>query len=99
MYASDYIVKPIDQERVKTTFRRIQQMLKMSEKKNSTSHPQASRISINLGNEWVFVKLSDIFYIEKSGRYTFICCVNGKFKTRQTLQELEQHLGPGFFRF
>lgn len=98
MYASDYILKPIDQERVKTTFRRIYQMLKISGKSNPASYVQTSRISINLGNERVFVKIDEIFYIEKTGRYTFICCVNGKFKTRQTLQELEQHFGAEFFR-
>lgn len=98
LYASDYILKPIDQERVKVTFRRIQQMLKMPEKGNPTSYLQTSKISINLGNERVFVKLSEIFYIEKNGRHTLIYCVNGRFKTRETLQELEQHLGMGFFR-
>ena len=98
LYASDYILKPVDQERVKATFRRIYQLLKMPEKSNPASYVQTSRISINLGNERVFVKLDEIFYIEKTGRYTFICCVNGKFKTRQTLQELEHHLGMKFFR-
>jgi two-component system LytT family response regulator len=98
LYASDYILKPIDRERVKTTFRRIQQMLKMLEKSNPSDNLQRSTISINLGNERVFVKLSDIFYIEKHGRHTLIHCTNGKFETRETLQELEQHLGREFFR-
>ncbi|MDT3702133.1 MAG: LytTR family DNA-binding domain-containing protein [Thermincola sp.] len=98
LYAFDYILKPIDRERVKTTFWRIQQMLKIPEKSNSTPKPQTSRISINLGNERVFMNLGEILYIEKKGRYTFIYCVNGKFKTRETLQDLEQNLGAGFFR-
>ena len=98
LYASDYILKPIDQERVKTTFRRIQQMVTIKKNNPSSLNPQIARISINLGNERVFVKLSEIFYIEKAGRHTFIYCSNGKFKTRETLQELEQHLGNGFFR-
>lgn len=98
LYASDYILKPIDQDRVKTTFRRIQQMLRIPEKSNPPCDPQKSIISINLGDERVFVKLIDIFYMEKYGRHTLIHCVNGKFETRETLQELEQHLGMGFFR-
>ncbi|MBU7008857.1 LytR/AlgR family response regulator transcription factor [Phosphitispora fastidiosa] len=98
LYASDYILKPIDQERVKTTFRRIQQMLKIQKNNPSNLNLQTARISINLGNERVFVKLNEIFYIEKAGRHTFIYCSDGKFKTRETLQELEQHLGNGFFR-
>jgi DNA-binding LytR/AlgR family response regulator len=98
LYASDYILKPIDQERVKSTFRRIYQVLKISEKSNTASYVQTSRISINMGNERVFVNLDEILYIEKTGRYALICCVDGKFETRQTLQELEQHLGTRFFR-
>ena len=98
LYASDYILKPIDRERVKTTFRRIQQMLKTLEKSNPSDNIQRNTISISLGNERVFVKLTDIFYIEKHGRHTLIHCANGKFETRQTLQELEQHLGREFFR-
>lgn len=98
LYATDYILKPIDKERVKATFRRIQRMIKKSEMGSPSTNLQTSRISINLGNERIFVKLSEIFYIEKTGRYTLICCVNGEFKTRQTLQDLEQHLGARFFR-
>jgi len=98
LYASDYILKPIDQKRIETTYRHIQQMLKMPEKDGQAPQTHTARISINLGNERIFVKLSEIFYIEKTGRYTVIYCVNGRFKTRQTLQELEQHLGAGFFR-
>lgn len=98
LYAYDYIIKPIDQERVKSTFRRIYDMLKVLEKNNTASYVQTDRISINLGNERVFVKLDEIFFIEKSGRHTLLSCTNGKFKTRQTLQELELNLGTRFFR-
>lgn len=98
LYAVDYILKPIDQERVKSTFQRIYQILEMSRKSNTSSYSQTPKISINVGDERVFVKLDEIFYIEKTGRHTLICCANGKFKTRETLQELEQHLGLKFFR-
>lgn len=98
LYASDYILKPIDEERVKSTFRRIHKMLETSKKSNIPPYTETCRISINLGNERVFIKLDEIFYIEKSGRHTLIYCTNGKFKTRQTLQEMEKHLGRKFFR-
>lgn len=98
LYASDYILKPIDEERVKSTFRRIHKMLETSKKSNIPPYAETCRISINLGNERVFIKLDEIFYIEKSGRHTLIYCTNGKFKTRQTLQEMEKHLGRKFFR-
>ena len=96
LYAFDYILKPIDEERVKTTFKHIQRILKSP--KNGNSNSQEAVISINFGNERVFVKLSEIFYIEKTGRHTIVCCAHEKFKTRETLQELEKSLGPTFFR-
>ena len=98
LYASDYILKPIDEERVKSTFQRIYKMLEISKKSNTSSYTEPSRISINLGDERIFIKLNEIFYIERSGRHTIISCTNGKYKTRQTLQEMEKHLGKMFFR-
>jgi len=98
LYASDYILKPIDEERVKSTFLRIYKMLEISKKSNTSSYTKPSRISINLGDERIFIKLNEIFYIERSGRHTIISCTNGKYKTRQTLQEMEKHLGKMFFR-
>ena len=98
LYASDYILKPIDEERVKSTFLRIYKMLEISKNSNTSSYTKPSRISINLGDERIFIKLNEIFYIERSGRHTLISCTNGKFKTRQTLQELEKYLGKMFFR-
>lgn len=96
LYAFDYILKPIDEDRVKNTFLRIKKMLK--EPKRDNPNPQDAIISISFGNQRVFVKLNEIFYIEKTGRHTTVCCVNGKFKTRETLQELEGRLGTIFFR-
>ena len=98
LYAFDYILKPIDEERVKSTFQRIYKMLEISKNSNTSSYTKPSRISINLGDERIFIKLNEIFYIERSGRHTIISCTNGKYKTRQTLQELEKHLGKMFFR-
>lgn len=98
LYASDYILKPISPERVKKTFYRVQQMLETSEKRSSASHLQHSRISVTLGNERVFVRLCEIFYIEKAGHHTLIHSDRGEFKVRDTLQDLEQYLFTGFFR-
>ena len=98
LYASDYILKPIDEERVKSTFQRIYKMLEILERSNASLYEETCRISVNLGNERVFIKLDEIFYMEKSGRHTLISCTNGKFKTRQTMKELEQNLGKKFFR-
>ncbi len=99
LYAYDYIVKPVDKERVKTTVRRIQQAVEAEEKarENLTFRPPA-RLSVSLDNERVFINPDTIYFVERSHRRTVIHCAMGKFTTSETLQELEQRLGPGFFR-
>lgn len=100
LYAYDYILKPIDRERVTTTIRRIQQIIQTPENVLSklASHLQTSRMALNLANERVVVNVNKICYLEKNGRHTLIHCVNEQLKTRETLRDLEQRLGPGFFR-
>ncbi|MFZ7101521.1 MAG: LytR/AlgR family response regulator transcription factor [Peptococcaceae bacterium] len=98
IYAYDYILKPLDKERLITTVQRIQNIIKEKSLANLAHHLQTARISINLGNERVFVRLSDINYLEKSGRYTIIHTVNGVFKTRDTLQDFERRLGISYYR-
>lgn len=100
LYVYDYILKPIDKERVKATIHRIQRAVQISEKNLSkiTSHPQINRMCINLGNERVILKFDEIYYLEKHGRNTLIHCTNGKYIIRETLHDLQQRLGGGFFR-
>jgi two-component SAPR family response regulator len=48
LYAFDYILKPIDEERVKSTFQRIYKMLEISKKSNTFPNTETCRISIKL---------------------------------------------------
>ena len=100
LYAYDYILKPIDEERLKNTIRRIQKAVQAPEKvlANIASHLQTVKITINTGYERVFVSPDDIYYLEKQGRHTRLHCVNGHFTARKTLHHFEQRLGPKFFR-
>lgn len=100
LYAYDYIIKPIDKERVKKTIRRIQKAMHAPEKilANLASRLQTARIAINSGYERVFINLNEIYYLEKQGRHTLVHCVTGQFTARETLHDFEQRLGAGFFR-
>ena len=48
LYAFDYILKPIDEERVKSSFQRIYKMLEISKKSNTFPNTETCRISIKL---------------------------------------------------
>lgn len=96
LYAFDYILKPIDKERVKTTIRRIKQAVETQEKAREARLP--TRFPVSVGDERVYINPDTIYYVEKSGRRTVIHCALDEFTSSETLNELEQRLGPGFFR-
>ncbi|MDD2555434.1 MAG: LytTR family DNA-binding domain-containing protein [Syntrophaceticus sp.] len=100
LYAYDYILKPIDQRRVKDTVTRIRQAMQVSNKAHgdSPSRLQNTRIAINQRNEKIFVSPDDIYYLEKQGPYIQIHTKNQKIKTRETLKNFEERLQTGFFR-
>lgn len=100
VYAYDYILKPIDQRRVKTTVARIRQAMQVSNEAfgGSPSGTQNARIAVNQGNEMIFVSCDDIYYLEKQGRFVQIHTRNQKITIRETLKTFEERLKTGFFR-
>jgi len=97
IYAIDYILKPIDPQRIQSTLSRIQ-MTKRQMLKGNVIISDTLRISLSMGNEKVYVKPSEIIFIERVGRKSCIHCIHSKIEVGDTLQELEQRLGAGFFR-
>lgn len=99
LYAYDYILKPIDQARVKATVMRIQQAVQAPHTLvGDLPQLQNNRMSISQGNETIFVSCNEIYYLEKRGRFIQIHTKNQKIKIRETLKSFEQRLKPGFFR-
>lgn len=96
LYAYDYIVKPIDEDRLKTTLRRIQQLAKPFTKDYSVK--QQPRITVRDEDEIVLVNPDSIYYVEIEGRKAVIHTADGCFETSETLNELEHKLGSNFFR-
>lgn len=95
LYAYDYIIKPIDENRLKTTIRRIQQMIKPFTKDCSAP---GSRLTLHDEDEIILVDPETIYYVEKISRKAVIHTVNGIFNSTETLHELEERLGDNFFR-
>jgi DNA-binding LytR/AlgR family response regulator len=99
VYAYDYILKPIDQRRVKATVTRIRQMVQTSDR--ALGDPPSrlqSRIAIKQGNEMIFVNYNDIYFFEKQGPFIHIHTKYQKIKIRETLKNYEGQLKTGFFR-
>lgn len=96
LYAYDYIIKPIDENRVKTTVRRIQQLLKPFT--NSKQDDGKTRLAIRQDDEILLIDCRTIYYIEKIQRKTVIYTSDGIYDTVESLNELEDQLGDKFFR-
>ena len=100
VYAYDYILKPIDQRRLKATVARIRQTMQVPNKAlgDSPSRLQNASIIVNQGKEKIFVSCDDIYYLEKQGRFIQIYTRKQKIKIRGTLKSFEDKLKIGFFR-
>ncbi|MBC7346945.1 MAG: response regulator transcription factor [Clostridia bacterium] len=102
VYAYDYILKPIDEDRVKRTIRRIQEDLQppgtdLSEL--SAAFNRANQLVVRDGRELVFIDFEDVAFFEREGRKTVIYTKDGRHETTESLGEIEERLDPRtFFR-
>jgi two-component system, LytTR family, response regulator len=108
--AVDYIVKPITKERLKKALQKTEARLKASMQKISkpTTRDQEfiphfmnpfGKVVIFTENEYVFLELEDILYIESLLKNTQVITKKGVFKTRETLDSFCKKLpSTSFFR-
>lgn len=97
--AFDYLLKPIDEERLQETVELLRQEIFAQEHKHNN---QKKYLQIVPGekNEATFpIHVHDIFYIYSENENIFIRTYDQKFLTRFTLRDLENRLNPSqFFR-
>ncbi len=95
--AFDYILKPIDPERLKATLAKI----KLPEKKehNNQKLSYEDQIFLKDGEKCWFVKLADIRYFESEGNYVKVYFENSKPLILRSLSNIEDRLeDKQFFR-
>ncbi|MGE4283383.1 MAG: LytR/AlgR family response regulator transcription factor [Clostridia bacterium] len=90
----DYILKPID---IKKMIETISVLAKEVEKEKSIQK-EIDKIIIHDGNEFAFVTLEDILFIEKQNKNSLVYTQENMYTTQQTLSELEQALPEYFIR-
>lgn len=102
VYSFDYILKPIDAERVKNTFHRLQERIRSGEGEiadlvKALNRPH--RLAVRNGHEILFIDVDSIIFMEKERKKTLIYTVDRKYDTYETLAELEKRLNnKNFFR-
>lgn len=106
----DYLLKPFDEPRLARAVARAKERLQQLERadlgaelrraletaRNPTRSPE--RIVVRDGDKAIFVKLSDVDWIEAESNYVRLHLGKSSHLVRETLSVLEQRLDPARFR-
>ncbi|MZP30033.1 response regulator [Heliobacterium undosum] len=96
--ALDYLLKPVDEERLSESLQRARERLQELAPQTVPKAP-ISNLLLEEGDKLVVVKPDRIFFAEKEERRVVIHCDRGRFETRLTMQELQDKLaGHPFVR-
>lgn len=100
--ALDYLLKPIEKQRLLNSLARASQTLashSTNNSKNNSTSTLPEKIFIRDGDQYHFVQLQDIIYFEVDGNYTRVYCQDKRPLLARSLNYLEQRLPPErFFR-
>jgi two-component system LytT family response regulator len=107
--AVDYLLKPFDRERFQTALRRVEEHLrarrsgKLEERLESlladavAPSKTPERLTVKADGRLVFLKPSDIVWVEAADNYIILHLVEGRLMLRETLAALEKRLGTTSF--
>jgi two-component system LytT family response regulator len=107
--AIDYLLKPFDRERFQTALRRAEEHLRarragqLEEKLESLLADSPApgktpeRLTVKADGRLVFLKPSDIVWVEAADNYIILHLIEGRLMLRETLATLEKRLGPASF--
>lgn len=94
----DYLVKPIDPERLRVAIERISAMLAGHlEEETKFSLGSEDRVFVRDGGRFWLVTIGDIEVLESCGNYTKIFFPDGPATIRKTLREFSERLDPHIF--
>ncbi len=98
--ALDYILKPINPERLKESLQKVRKhLLENAESENKNILTENRQVFLKDGDNCWFVKVGDIRLIESVGNYARIFFNDNKPLIHRTLNELDRRLSPdSFFR-
>ena len=93
--ALDYLMKPVEPERLNQALDKVQSRMKPQTQSNSS----VERIPVVKSGRKVLVPIDQIRYIEAKDDYSCIYTADDRFLSTISLAKLEQKLAPhGFFR-
>ncbi|MBK5211559.1 MAG: response regulator transcription factor [Coriobacteriia bacterium] len=97
--AIDYLIKPVDTERLNTALDKIKKPASQTNAPDYVGSANATRVTVNKGGKKHFISSSAIIYLMAKDDYSYIHTDEGKFLSTTSLTHLEEQLtGFGFFR-
>ncbi|MDV6379485.1 LytTR family DNA-binding domain-containing protein [Sporosarcina sp. GW1-11] len=95
IHATDYLLKPYDEEQLRQTIARIGTLLQPTE----TKPIRIDRLPVESEGEIHYVPIQDILFVHREEKWTKIVSLTREYETRMTLKELESKLTSfSFFR-
>jgi two-component system LytT family response regulator len=103
--AFDYLLKPFDSRRFRESLQRARVRVECDRSGQRPAAPEApppvriapDRIAVRNNGRVVFVKLTDIDWIEAADNYVCLHCGKETHVVRETMNELEARLDPARF--
>ncbi len=104
--ASDYLLKPVTEERFRLAIERLRRNLRapapgaaaaLEKTMALVRGPHAQRLVVNDAGRVLFVKVADIDWLEASGNYVTLHVGREKHMMRETLRNLAERLDPRKF--
>ena len=100
----DYIMKPVEPERLKKTVQRLKEKkggvnddIIESLLKAIKSKEYLKLFSVKKGDEIIILPEEEVYYFKAEDKYVFLCTNDGEYFYDATLKELEDELDPGKF--
>ncbi len=104
----DYLVKPLQLERLHTTIKKLRRFNNTNAAQNileavksltqNTEAKAKTSITVKTGDRLIFIKLEDIFYFEASSKCVTIFAKKNHYITDRSLVKLEHQLPSYFLR-
>ncbi|MDP3014399.1 MAG: LytTR family DNA-binding domain-containing protein, partial [Candidatus Subteraquimicrobiales bacterium] len=94
--AVDYLLKPVDLDRLNKTIERI--IARKAKRAQVSPKASLNRIPVQRNDKLILIDIKDIYYVSIKSDLVYIHTFDDTFACNSTLRELEARLGNSFFR-
>jgi two-component system, LytTR family, response regulator len=101
VHALDYLLKPVNQQRLRDCIMRLREIHPASQKTKleeaRRDNRPLERLMARLGPKLIVVNVKDVIAFESEDRLVFARTAGGRYVLNITMKELEERLDPGLF--